>query len=145
MTWKNSFSALLVGVLFAIGLSVAGMTQPQKILGFLDVFGAWDPSLMFAMVGAIGLHAAYIFLLKPKFKQPVLAVAYQIPVKNQLTASLFLGSALFGIGWALGGYCPGPAIVSLAKLSLSPVLFVASMLAGMAIYRAIQHKLPFGR
>lgn len=106
MTLKNIITAFIVGFLFAVGLNISGMTQPQKVMGFLDLFGAWDPSLVFVMVGAILVHAGYFFLIKPRFQKPVLAKTYQVPARKDLTGSLILGAILFGVGWGLGGYCP---------------------------------------
>ena len=121
------------------------MLQPQKVMGFLDLFGAWDPSLVFVMAGAIIVHAAYYFLMKPKFAKPILAETYQVPTKKDLTSSLILGSAIFGIGWGLGGYCPGPALTSLATLSMKPLVFIVAMLIGMGIYRALESKIPLNK
>ncbi len=127
--------AFLSGFIFALGLGLSGMTQPQKVVGFLDVFGQWDPSLMAVMVGAIAVNAAYFWLLKPKTPHPVCAPSYQLPTVTRITPRLVLGSALFGIGWALAGFCPGPAVTALASFTLAPWLFVGAMLVGMAVYR----------
>jgi uncharacterized membrane protein YedE/YeeE len=145
MTLKNIVTAFIVGFLFAVGLNISGMTQPQKVMGFLDLFGAWDPSLVFVMVGAILVHAGYFFLIKPRFQQPVFAKTYQVPARKDLTGSLILGALLFGVGWGLGGYCPGPAITSLATFSLNPALFIVAMLVGMALYRVVENKLPLSK
>ncbi len=142
MTLKNIIVAFIVGLLFAVGLNIAGMTQPQKVMGFLDLFGNWDASLVFVMVGAIAVHAGYFFFIKPKFQHPQFASAYQVPTKKNLTSSLIVGAIIFGIGWGLGGYCPGPGITSMATFSINSIVFVASMLVGMAIYRAVENKLP---
>lgn len=145
MKAKNIITTFAVGFLFAIGLNLSGMLQPQKVMGFLDLFGAWDPSLVFVMAGAIIVHAAYYFLMKPKFAKPILAETYQVPTKKDLTSSLILGSAIFGIGWGLGGYCPGPALTSLATLSMKPLVFIVAMLIGMGIYRALESKIPLNK
>jgi uncharacterized membrane protein YedE/YeeE len=142
---QTVIASFVVGFLFAVGLNISGMTQPQKVIGFLDLFGQWDPSLIFVMAGAILVHASYIFLIKPKFAKPVFATEFQIPTKKNLTGSLFLGAVLFGIGWGLGGFCPGPALTSLATFSIKPLVFVVSMLVGMAFYRAIESKLPISK
>jgi len=100
------------GLLLGAGLLVSGMTDPQKVLGFLDVFGAFDPSLMFVMLGAIGVHMlAYRF--KERFTaRPSFGDVYVLPVRRKIDAKLVVGALLFGLGWGLGGYCPGPAISS---------------------------------
>lgn len=113
------------------------MTQPGKVVGFLDVFGNWDPSLLFVMVGAIGVHAvAYRLILRRA--SPLLSTEFHIPVKRKLSFRLALGSALFGIGWGLVGYCPGPALTSLASLQTAPWVFVAAMIGGMLTYRTTE-------
>lgn len=133
---KNSSAnivALAVGFIFAIGLGVSGMTQPQKVMGFLDVFRNWDPSLGFVMAGAIVLHAS-LYPLITKRNSPILKDQFQIPTRNDLTPSLFIGAGLFGIGWGLGGFCPGPAITSLASGNIDNFIFVNSMFGGMLIF-----------
>ncbi|MBL8684012.1 MAG: YeeE/YedE family protein [Myxococcales bacterium] len=118
------------GLLFALGLALAGMTEPRKVIGFLDVFGRWDPSLMFVMVGGIAVNAA-VWLLIKKRPTPVLSAKWLVPTRRDLDARLIVGSALFGLGWGLGGFCPGPGIVSLASGSMGPWVFVLAMLLGM--------------
>lgn len=131
---KNSLIALVVGILFAFGLGLSGMTQPEKVIGFLDVFGNWDPSLMFVMMGAIGVHFVVYKVIQNK-KAPLLSVKWHIPNKKEVTSSLLVGSFLFGVGWGLAGYCPGPAVVSTMSLSSGVLIFVMSMLAGMFIFQ----------
>ncbi len=139
---KSALTSFLVGFIFAIGLGIAGMTQPAKIIGFLDVFGAWDPTLVFVMLGAIAVHlVTYKFIRKKK--TPLLSKAWHVPTSRDITPSLISGSVLFGIGWALGGYCPGPAITSLASLQLRPLIFVISMIFGMLVFRLVDKKLNF--
>lgn len=145
MKIKNIIVAYLVGLLFAVGLSISGMLQPQKVIGFLDLFHDWNPSLIFVMLGAIAIHFSYYFAIKPRFKTPVLAESYQVPNRTDLTSSLFLGAALFGIGWGLGGYCPGPALASLPTFSLNPIVFIFFMMIGMALYRKVQNILPLSK
>lgn len=131
---KNALSAFIVGLIFSVGLAIAGMTNPGKVIGFLDLFGNWDPSLAFVMAGAIALHAiAYILIRKRPL--PVFSKQWLVPTRKDITAPLIVGSALFGIGWGLAGYCPGPAVVALATLRTKPVIFVLSMLAGMILFR----------
>lgn len=145
MTLKNIIIAFIVGIMFAVGLNISGMTQPQKVVGFLDLFKNWDASLIFVMVGAILVHSAYYFFVKPKFKKPQFAVSYQVPTRSDITASLIIGAVLFGIGWGLGGYCPGPGITAMATFSKNSIVFVAAMLVGMAIYRAFENKIPLSK
>jgi uncharacterized membrane protein YedE/YeeE len=137
---KQGLAAFAVGFVFAIGLGVSGMTQPEKVMGFLDVFGHWDPSLMFVMIGAIGLHAVAYRLIR-KRSSPLLSGSWHVPTKKELTPALMIGSLLFGIGWGLAGYCPGPAVTSLASFQLQAWIFVAAMLVGMLIFKALDAKL----
>jgi len=138
ISWPQIGSAFMVGFLFAIGLGVAGMTQPEKIVGFLDLFGQWDPALIFVMAGAVTLHAAIYHLMRQR-QTPFLDRHWHVPHRHDLPPTLFLGSFLFGVGWALGGYCPGPALVSLASLTVGPAVFVGSMIVGMLAYRPFEH------
>lgn len=119
---------LVAGTLFGAGLVVGGMTSPDKVRGFLDFAGAWDPTLMFVMGGAVLVHAVSYWLVKRR-ASPVLAEAFQIPTRKDIDAKLLLGAAIFGLGWGLGGYCPGPAIASLSVGGSSVAAFVAAMLA----------------
>jgi uncharacterized membrane protein YedE/YeeE len=139
---KNNFSALAVGVLFAMGLGLSGMTQPQKVIGFLDLFGKWDPSLIFVMAGAIVVHAVTFRMIRKK-KNPWFSKDWHIPNRKDVTPALVGGSLIFGFGWGLGGYCPGPAVTSLASLQYRPVIFVLSMIMGMVLFRLIDGKLNF--
>lgn len=125
-------AALGSGVLFALGLGISGMTQPGKVTAFLDFTGAWDPSLAFVMVGAIAVYALGSRLVLHR-RQPVLADRFQVPTNRKLDGRLILGAALFGIGWGLAGFCPGPAIVSLSSLQTASLLFVAAMLMGILV------------
>ncbi len=125
--------ALLAGMLFGLGLAVSGMMDPRKVVGFLDVAGDWDPTLIFVMGGAllVTVPAFRLILGRPR---PVLADGFDLPTKSALDARLLGGSALFGVGWGLSGFCPGPAVAALAT-GLTPVFaFVASMLTGMAVH-----------
>jgi len=141
---KNNFSAALVGFIFALGLGYSGMTQPQKVIGFLDIFGNWDPSLIFVMIGAIAVHALFyqVILKKPR---PLFADKWQVPQKFQITPPLVIGGVLFGIGWGIAGYCPGPAVTSLADLNFSVFVFVLSMVAGMLLFKLLDTKFKFNR
>ena len=125
--------ALFAGTLFGLGLAVSGMMNPQKVIGFLDVAGDWDPTLAFVMVGAL-LVAVPAYRLVPKRGRPVLEEKFSLPEKKVIDAPLLGGSALFGVGWGLVGFCPDPAVAALGT-GLFPVLaFVAAMLAGMALH-----------
>lgn len=144
MTLKNIIISFVVGFIFAIGLGVSGMTQPHKIISFLDIFGNWDISLMFVMVGAILVHSVAYPLVR-KRPSPLFASSFQVPARKELTKSLILGSFLFGIGWGIGGYCPGPAVTSLVSLREPVFAFVISMIIGMLIYRKVENKLPLSK
>jgi uncharacterized membrane protein YedE/YeeE len=122
-------SALLAGLLFGAGLLVSGMTRPAKVLAFLDVFGEWDPSLAFVMAGAIGVHAVAYRWSRSRVA-PVLAQRFETPASRQVDARLLGGAALFGVGWGLGGYCPGPSIVALATLAPGVLVFVVGLVVG---------------
>ena len=120
---------LLAGLLFGLGLSLGGMTQPAVVLGFLDIFGQWDPRLAFVMAGAV-LTTAIGYRLVLRRARPLLADAFQLPTSRRFDMRLVGGAALFGLGWGLVGYCPGPAIASLAWPHAEPALFAAAMVAG---------------
>ncbi len=128
--------SLVSGLLFGFGLTVSGMINPAKVLGFLDVSGRWDPSLVLVMAAAIPVAAAG-FAVARRFQTPLCAPAFSGPTKNRLDARLVLGALLFGVGWGLAGYCPGPALASLALGGWRVMLFVASMLAGMVLFRVL--------
>jgi uncharacterized membrane protein YedE/YeeE len=125
-------TAGVAGLLFALGLGLGGMTDPAKVQGFLDFTGAWDPSLAFVMGGALALHAPLSWLIRRR-QRPVLAPAFP-SLSTQVDPRLVVGSALFGVGWGLSGYCPGPALASLASGGSLVALFVLSMFAGMWLF-----------
>lgn len=135
---KGLFAALFSGLLFGAGLVVSGMTMPSKVLGFLDVAGDWDPSLAFVMVGGIGINLVLGRLLL-KRQAPLWALAFSLPTATAIDGPLVLGAVIFGIGWGLGGYCPGPALVTAAG-SGQALLFVAAMLAGMAVEEQVARR-----
>jgi uncharacterized protein len=137
---KNLVS-FVVGFVFAIGLGISGMTQPAKVVGFLDVFGHWDPSLMFVMMGAIAVHAVSYRLIRRR-STPLLTTEWQVPGGREITRPLLLGAFIFGVGWGLGGYCPGPAVTALASMTAKPVYFVVSMIVGMLLHRAYRRMSP---
>ncbi len=125
--------SLITGLLFGVGLILSGMTDPSKVKGFLDVAGNWDPSLAFVMGGAIavGLTA---FRIAGKRASAYLGAPIRLPSARHIDRRLVLGSFVFGIGWGLGGYCPGPALTSLGTGRIEALVFTAAMLAGMAVY-----------
>jgi uncharacterized membrane protein YedE/YeeE len=130
-------TAFAAGALFTAGLAVSGMTQPEKVLGFLDVSGSWDASLMFVMVGAIGVHFTARRLLG-SMKKPVYAHSFHTFASTKIDARLVVGAALFGVGWGLSGYCPGPVIASTVVSGRPVLVFVAAMVLGMAAWEIIQ-------
>lgn len=130
---KQNVVAFVVGFLFAIGLAISGMTQPQKVIRFLDPWD-WDPSLSFVMFGALGIHLISYPLIRRR-SSPLLDTKWHIPTRKNVTARLITGSALFGIGWGLSGFCPGPALTSLTSGGIRSALFVGSMIFGMLLFK----------
>jgi uncharacterized membrane protein YedE/YeeE len=130
-------TAFLAGLLFGSGLILSGMSNPAKVLAFLDITGRWDPSLAFVMVGAI-LVAAIAFRVGGERARTVFGGAIHMPGAGHVDARLVLGSTVFGVGWGLVGYCPGPALTSLGVGGWPTLLFVASMIAGMTVYEAVE-------
>jgi uncharacterized membrane protein YedE/YeeE len=127
---------LFAGVLFGLGLTVSGMVDPAKIIGFLDFAGDWDPTLAFVMGGALFVTIP-TFRLISRRPRPILADNFDLPTKKDVDSRLLAGSAIFGIGWGLAGFCPGPSVTAMAS-GLAPVFtFVAAMVAGMAVYKWI--------
>ncbi len=122
-------SAFVSGLIFSVGLGIAGMTRPTKVLGFLDLAGAWDPSLMLVMVGGIGVFSI-VYWLMARREASVLGAPLQVPPRGRIDWKLFAGAAIFGLGWGLGGYCPGPAIVGAAGLAPDALMFVIAMVCG---------------
>lgn len=129
---------VLIGALFAVGLVVSGMTQPGKVVGFLDVTGAWDPSLALVMMGALLVHGLVLWGTRGA-TTPALEQRFREPPAGRVDAPLVLGSALFGVGWGLAGYCPGPALVG-ALAGPGALTFTASMLGGMALHGALARR-----
>ncbi|EIM94714.1 hypothetical protein WQE_42729 [Paraburkholderia hospita] len=130
-------TALLAGLLFGVGLMVSGMANPAKVLGFLDLAGRWDPSLAFVMAGAIAVGSLAFFAARRRDRS-YLGLPMQLPVSTAITPRLVLGSAAFGIGWGLAGFCPGPALVALGAGYPKAIGFVAAMVAGMAVFELIE-------
>ena len=140
---RTDVVSLLAGSVFAVGLGLSGMTQPAKVIAFLDVTGDWDPSLALVMLGAIAVHAIAIRLAKST-SAPVLAPCYKPPTATALDRRLLLGAALFGLGWGMAGLCPGPAVVSVVSLRPDVLAFVGSMLAGMLVHKLFFDRTPGG-
>ncbi len=134
--------SLAAGIVFGVGLLLSGMTQPAKVVHFLDVLGPWDPSLAFVMGGAIVVHAL-AYRLVPRLQKPAWAAEWGVPTRRDVDVPLVVGAALFGAGWGLGGYCPGPALTSVVAGAPATVMFTLSMLAGMgghALWQASQNR-----
>jgi uncharacterized membrane protein YedE/YeeE len=121
--------SLISGIIFGVGLTVSQMIDPAKVLGFLNIFGAWDPSLAFVMIGALIISSPFFHLFKNNNK-PVFADSFSYSNNKELNKKLIIGSSLFGAGWGLAGLCPGPAIASLALLNTSSIVFVIAMFVG---------------
>lgn len=133
------FAALFSGLLFGIGLLISGMANPAKVLGFLDLAGNWDPSLALVMAGAVGIGLAGFGLARRR-KQTLLGAPLHLPTTRRIDRRLVVGSLAFGIGWGIAGFCPGPALVALGSGEIKAAVFVASMLAGMAIFELIERR-----
>ena len=132
---KRAIVAFLTGLLFGVGLIVAQMTNPAKVIGFLDITGAWDPSLALVMVGAIGVYSLAYWLSRARAARPFFAAEFSLPLARLIDRRLVAGALIFGAGWGLGGFCPGPAITSAGFGEPKVWVFVAAMLAGMMVYR----------
>ena len=132
----NALAAFAAGLVFGVGLILSGMTDPGTVIGFLDIAGNWDPSLAFVMGGAIFV-GFFAFRLAGKRAQTFLGGVMRLPDRRDIDTRLVGGSVLFGIGWGLAGFCPGPALVSLASGTGKAAIFVVAMLGGMLIYTAL--------
>ena len=132
----KSLFALISGVIFGLGLIVSGMANPQKVIGFLDVFGDWDPSLALVMVGAIGVGIV-VFTYAGKRAKTFLGDDLQITKQTVIDKKLVFGSLIFGVGWGVAGFCPGPGLVSLGMGYFEGFIFVIAMIAGMLIFQLI--------
>jgi uncharacterized membrane protein YedE/YeeE len=134
-----SFFALLAGALFGIGLIVSGMANPQKVLGFLDLAGPWDPSLALVMAGATAV-GAMAFAVARRRSTSLLGLPMRLPTSAGLDRRLIGGSVLFGLGWGIAGFCPGPALVALGMGEVKALVFVLAMLAGMGIFEVLERR-----
>jgi uncharacterized membrane protein YedE/YeeE len=132
-------TSFLVGLIFGTGLILSGMANPAKVLGFLDLAGRWDPSLAFVMAGAIAV-ATVGFALAKRRTTSLLGLNMTLPAARRIDGRLIGGSVIFGAGWGIAGFCPGPALVALGMGQVKAVIFVASMLAGMAVFEALEHR-----
>ena len=130
---KSAVTSFFAGVVFALGLGISGMTRPIKVIGFLDFFGQWDASLAFVMIGAIAVYFV-AYRISRTMSSPVLEAKFSIPSRADFDGRLIAGAAVFGIGWGLGGFCPGPAITSLASGAAPVAVFVAAMAAGIYLH-----------
>lgn len=145
MSSKNTFViglvAWLSGLLFGVGLVVSGMANPAKVLNFLDIFGHWDPSLAFVMGGAVVVTVVG-FRIITKRSTPLLMPSFELPTRQDIDKPLLLGAVLFGLGWGIGGYCPGPAWTALSAFAPGTLVFLGAMLAGMWLATRIKKRLP---
>jgi uncharacterized membrane protein YedE/YeeE len=132
----RAIAALVCGIAFGVGLALGGMTNPAKVLAFLDLAGAWDATLALVMAGALAVNAPVYWMTRRRTR-PLLAGAFALPASRELDARLLGGAALFGVGWGLAGLCPGPALADLARGDLRVAVFVAAMVAGMLLQRKI--------
>ncbi|XLZ72859.1 DUF6691 family protein [Massilia sp. SR12] len=135
----NALTSLLAGLVFGLGLVISGMSNPDKVLGFLDLFGNWDPSMAFVMVGAL-LVGTVSFRIAGKRTRAILGAPITLPTARDIDRRLVLGSLAFGIGWGLAGYCPGPVITSLAVGGSKPWIFFLAMMAGMVVFELIERE-----
>ncbi len=135
----TKLSSLLSGIIFGLGLTISGMVNPQKVLGFLNIFDDWDPSLMFVMIGAILIFSPLHFIFKRKSK-PIFAKSFFVPSNKDIDNKLFIGAVMFGAGWGLAGLCPGPAISAISFLNTSVYLFVLFMFLGFYLGNFIINK-----
>ena len=135
----NRFIEFLVGLLFGIGLLVSGMTDPGKVLGFLDLAGAWDPSLAFVMGGAV-LVGLVAFTVAKRRTRTFLGTALHLPTSRDIDRRLVLGSLTFGVGWGLAGFCPGPGLVALGAGEAKAAVFVAAMVGGMLLFELVERR-----
>ncbi len=135
----RAFIALLSGAIFGFGLALSGMMNPARVRGFLDLFGQWDPTLAFVMGGAVIVMALGWFVQK-RMAAPIADKTFHLPDTTRVDGRLLGGAALFGIGWGLAGLCPGPAVASFATAFVPALIFVAAMLAGMAVFALLERR-----
>jgi len=138
---RAALIALACGLLFGAGLAVSGMTNPARVIGFLDIAGAFDPTLAFVMLGALA-PMSLAWRLKARMERPLAAQKFTVPTATVLDAPLVIGALLFGVGWGVTGLCPGPALTNLALSPLPAAVFVSAMASGMALYRMLRPNAP---
>lgn len=131
------FTALVTGLIFGLGLIISGMTDPSKVIGFLDITGLWDPSLALVMVGAIAVGIAAFGFARTR-KLSFLGEPFRLPTATQIDKRLLLGGGVFGVGWGLAGYCPGPVLASVLTGGSKPFVFAVAMIFGMAIFEILE-------
>lgn len=136
---KNIIS-FTVGLIFALGLGISGMTQTQVVRGFLDIMGNWDFSLLGVMAGAIVVHSIFFYFIKNR-PSPLLDTKFHLPTRKDLDTRLLIGASLFGLGWGWVGICPGPGIVAMMSGNPNILTFVVSMLAGMGIFKLVENRI----
>lgn len=137
MNSKALITAFVAGFLFSVGLVVSGMTQPDKVIGFLDIFGDWDPALIGVMGGGVVVYFLFFKQITGR-PRPVFSDIFQVPTRREITPSLVIGSLLFGAGWGIGGLCPGPAMASLVSGTTEVLTFAVFMFAGMILFRFVE-------
>jgi len=137
---KRAVVAFGSGLLFSVGLVVGGMTLPQKVIAFLDFTHAWDPSLALVMGGALAVYMPGYFLLRRRTRRPRLASRFFVPAQRPIDGAMLGGAALFGVGWGIAGFCPGPAITSVAGLAPDALVFAPAMLVGALVARALRRR-----
>lgn len=133
---KRNAAVFGTGALFAVGLAISGMTKPSKIMGFLDLAGHWDASLAFVMMGAIAVHFVAYRVIRRR-SAPLFDTKFHVPTRKDVDLRLVLGAALFGVGWALGGFCPGPGLVAAGGGSLHAAVFLVGMTLGMLVEHGV--------
>jgi len=131
---RHLVSALFAGALFGAGLALSGMTDPMRVRGFLDLFGDWDPTLVFVMGSAL-LVTAIAWRIQPAMARPLFGEKFSLPTRKDLDSRLITGAALFGVGWGIAGVCPGPGFAALALVPVAAVIFLGGMLGGMILFR----------
>lgn len=136
-------TSLITGLIFGIGLIVSGMTDPAKVLGFLDLTGLWDPSLALVMAGAIGV-GALAFAIAGRRTTSFIGLDMKLPTSRKLDRRLLAGSALFGMGWGIAGFCPGPGVVALGMGESKALIFVVAMIAGMGVFELMERRRQSG-
>ncbi|MBY6241730.1 DUF6691 family protein [Methylosinus sp. Sm6] len=136
MVTRSAVLGLLCGLLFGAGLALSGMADPARVRGFLDLFGAFDPTLAFVMIGAL-VPMAIAWRIRRRMDKPLVETAFDLPPTDPIDARLVIGAALFGVGWGIAGLCPGPALVDLALAPLSAIPFVLAMALGMFLQRLL--------